>query len=83
MKCPERSEPIGFGHLRVFLIFPFIYAGFRAYYIYLEGALFLLIFLQNTVLLLVVICSAQCFRDAELPENLHIRFLCSIATLAF
>lgn len=29
LKCPERSEPLGFGHLRVFLIFPFIYAGFR------------------------------------------------------
>ena len=31
MKCPERSEPLGFGHLRVFLIFPFIYAAFRAF----------------------------------------------------
>jgi hypothetical protein len=29
LKCPERSEPLGFGHLRVFLIIPFIYAGFR------------------------------------------------------
>ncbi len=29
VKCPERSEPLGFGHLRVFLIFPFIYAAFR------------------------------------------------------
>ena len=29
LKCPERSEPLGFGHLRVFLIFPFIYAAFR------------------------------------------------------
>ena len=31
MKCPERSEPLGFGHLRVFLIFPFIYAAFRVF----------------------------------------------------
>ncbi len=31
VKCPERSEPLGFGHLRVFLIFPFIYAAFRAF----------------------------------------------------
>ena len=31
LKCPERSEPLGFGHLRVFLIFPFIYAAFRAF----------------------------------------------------
>ncbi len=30
LKCPERSEPLGFGHPRVFLIFPFIYAAFRA-----------------------------------------------------
>ena len=29
VKCPERSEPLGFGHLRVFLIIPFIYAAFR------------------------------------------------------
>ena len=29
LKCLERSEPLGFGHLRVFLIIPFIYAGFR------------------------------------------------------
>ena len=31
LKHPERSEPLGFGHLRVFLIFPFIYAAFRAF----------------------------------------------------
>ncbi len=31
MKCPERSEPLGFGHLRVFLNFPFIHAAFRAF----------------------------------------------------
>ena len=31
LKCPERSEPLGFGHLRVFLIFPIIYAAFRAF----------------------------------------------------
>ena len=30
VKCPERSEPLGFGHLRVFLIIAFIYVGFRA-----------------------------------------------------
>ena len=28
LKCPERSEPLRFGHLRVFLIFPFIYEVF-------------------------------------------------------
>ena len=31
VKCPERSEPLGFGHPRVFLVFPFIYAVFRAF----------------------------------------------------
>ena len=31
MKCPERSEPLGFGHLRVFLIFPLFYAVSRAF----------------------------------------------------
>ena len=31
MKHPERSEPLGFGLLRVFIIFPFIYAVFRAF----------------------------------------------------
>ena len=29
LKYPERSEPLGFGHPRVFLVFPFIYAVFR------------------------------------------------------
>lgn len=31
LKCPERSEPLGFGHLRAFLVFPFVYAAFRAF----------------------------------------------------
>ena len=31
VECPERSEPLGFGLLRVFIIFPFIYAVFRAF----------------------------------------------------
>ena len=30
VKCPERSEPLVFGHLRAFLIFLFIYEVFRA-----------------------------------------------------
>jgi len=29
VKCPERSEPLGFGHLRVFLFFPLFMRIFK------------------------------------------------------
>ena len=30
LKCPEISEPLRFGHLRAFLVFPFVFTAFLA-----------------------------------------------------